>query len=944
MTGKNIYLFCVLLLLPWLAGAQVTLQSPASRTVYQRNSANQAHLQLAGSCPNQANRIEARVLARTAGQGTNTDWTVVDAAPANGAFRGSLTARAGWYTLEVRALAGSTVLGTASVDRVGVGEVFIVCGHSVAHGDANTIEGTGDDRVNTVSFTDDPQRWKYEKTASTADLPSEFVQYGTGKMPSPFGYNNYFWSKFGEALAQRLNMPVLIFNAAFGGSNLEHWARSAQNQYFEHGFIRWDLGMPYVNVKNALSKYVSKTGIRALLIDHGQNDFPQRNEDLLLQYYQTWVNKARQDAGHSALAAVINRQTPFLYTDPQHHIRRVQERMSLSTNCFPGPDYDAGISNEDRYDGIHLAPNGQRKAAQLWANALSDGFFASSVPYVLSAIAVNLPTAGALSLLPPTVDCQTGALTFRTSGGDGSTVEFSAPGLTDWTTNPITTIPAWQRNGTPLVLKARQSGREISLNYTTACGTTPTEPTPPPTNRTYASPEGHLDGADCGKGWGWAADRAQPNTSISVDLYVNGKFAGTTLAGRVRKDIAMYLGDNGLHGFEFIIPKEFQQDGVNTIEARFASSTQKLTTPTRTYTCSVVTTPTTPTTEKPSEEPSQPPTTRTYASPEGHLDGADCGKAWGWAADRAQPNTSITVDLFVNGKFAGTVMANKSRRDIAMYLGDNGLHGFEFTLPIAFQQAGTNTIEARFGSSTVKLNTPSRQYTCAAVTFTPAVPVAPVPVAPVVSASGALSRTYASPEGHLDAADCGKAWGWAADRAQPNRPISVDLFINGQRAGTVLADRLRSDVGAYLGDNGLHGFEFTIPAAFRTPGTKTLEARYSGSSQTLNTPSRQFTCAGSNARIAAAPVPSAEQAADWGLFPNPVDDEVRIRVPGEYEAKSLNVFLLTMSGQRTDLGQHTVSQQTIRFSVRGLNLSPAYYLIGVADQTRLLKTLKVLKR
>lgn len=72
-----------------------------------------------------------------------------------------------------------------------------------------------------------------------------------------------------------------------------------------------------------------------------------------------------------------------------------------------------------------------------------------------------------LSLLAPTYDCQTGAFTFNTSGGDGTPIEYYAvPGITGWTTNPNQFVDAEMRTAAdapPIALRARQNGVETSL-------------------------------------------------------------------------------------------------------------------------------------------------------------------------------------------------------------------------------------------------------------------------------------------------------------------------------------------------------------------------------------------------------------------------------------------------------------------------------------------------
>jgi regulation of enolase protein 1 (concanavalin A-like superfamily) len=352
----------------------LTVSSPASRIVYQRNNSNTALVRIAGTCAG-VSRVEARLVARQGG--IPTAWTTIDDSTP-GAYAGTLTGTGGWYQLEVRGLSGASVVATASVDRVGVGEVFVVVGHSVAHTGVDNIAGASDDRVNTIPLLGGAMQDNYTNTGDPQYLPRAFGQYGSGVSPAPFGGNNYFWARFAEILAQRRIVPVIVYNAAFGGTSLEHWAKSSQGILFEHGFVNSSIRMPYINLYNALKTLVQSTGVRAILADQGANDWPNPDEDQVLGYYQRFVDQARADLGHGALAVVVNRATPFMTVSL---IRRVQERMIATSNCFAGPDYDT-LAPEDRYDGTHLSLAGQSKAAQMWSDALTDGFFASSQPWV----------------------------------------------------------------------------------------------------------------------------------------------------------------------------------------------------------------------------------------------------------------------------------------------------------------------------------------------------------------------------------------------------------------------------------------------------------------------------------------------------------------------------------------------------------------------------------
>ena len=89
------------------------------------------------------------------------------------------------------------------------------------------------------------------------------------------------------------------------------------------------------------------------------------------------------------------------------------------------------------------------------------------------------PAPTALTMLAPTVDCGTGLFTFRTSGGDGTPVEYFAVGLKPWSTTPTAKLESWLSDGVVFTLQARQSGKVVSQDYTTNCKTAATPVTTP---------------------------------------------------------------------------------------------------------------------------------------------------------------------------------------------------------------------------------------------------------------------------------------------------------------------------------------------------------------------------------------------------------------------------------------------------------------------------------
>lgn len=359
------------------ARATLSINSPANRLVFQRDQMGRATIPVAGNCARPGAKIEARLTDLVTGNAG--EWNAIGTVQPDFTYRGNLAALAGWYSLEARESGGEPA-ATARVQRVGIGEVFVVVGHSVAHGGLINLPGAEDDRVNTIALPGgDPDAQRRYKSRGDPSLLPEVVgrHFDSNVQPTPAGNGTYFWAAFAEHVARAQNVPVLLLNAAFGGTSLEHWAKSARGEMFEHPFVNANAGMPYIRLEHALKKYCVVTGLRAILADQGQNDWPQRDEQIIFANYQAWIEQARRDAGFPNLAVVVNRQSP---PDGFGQIRRVQERVIREhPHCFAGADYDT-LAKEDTTDRVHLSESGERKAARLWADALNGEFFKAAKP------------------------------------------------------------------------------------------------------------------------------------------------------------------------------------------------------------------------------------------------------------------------------------------------------------------------------------------------------------------------------------------------------------------------------------------------------------------------------------------------------------------------------------------------------------------------------------
>lgn len=363
--------------------SQIQITFPVSRIVFQRNNQNQASINIAGSYLQQLDKVEARAIPVWAGQGSETGWNTVQDFRNNGIFNGTLQLNGGWYNIEVRGILNGNVVTSSTLERVGVGEVFIVAGQSNAQGDpvySGATIGATDDRVSTINY--------YDPLLNEDNLPFQFSQMGNNTKMSPYNYVPWFWGKLGDKLAQKLNVPVLFYGAALGGLSCEVWRRSAEGQDLRQElplFINAP-GMPYRAMKAALQQYVTRTGVRAILWQQGESDGFSSAEN----YYnnlRTVIEKSRSDSKKSDLAWVVARSS----RNPQL-LPSVIEGQNLTiqrvSNVFAGPSTDEIAGANFRADGIHFHNDGLWAAADYWNNYLDGNFFNNSHPLAARSLPV----------------------------------------------------------------------------------------------------------------------------------------------------------------------------------------------------------------------------------------------------------------------------------------------------------------------------------------------------------------------------------------------------------------------------------------------------------------------------------------------------------------------------------------------------------------------------
>lgn len=437
---KTLLLLCIL---PVTVFSQIKITSPITNAVYQRDITGQREITIAGTFAVPVDKIEARAVPVISGQGIETPWKDLQSNPKGGVFQGSLLIYAGWYTIEVRGTANGQVVGRDVLQRLGVGEVFLIAGQSNAQG-LKKFPGPSaeDDRVQYISnhvndaiddLIDPPAPVFSKITANTTFI-------------SPRGQTAWCWGILGDLLVTKLNMPVLFINTAWEGTSVKDWALSSQGKPTTTPFgYPMPPQMPYANLRISAQNYASQYGLRAILWMQGETDGAKDDgkNGLIASYrdnLQLLMNQLGADTD-KRITWVIARTSRISLDEVTPNktypgiIAAQNAVIDLSFNStWPGPETDPldpdRLGDETiRGDRTHFVG---RRALNLLANAwdqtLNARFFAEVPPVApqpvpaLSAICTTNNDAVTISL-PTTYS------SYKWSNGStASTITVTQPG------------------------------------------------------------------------------------------------------------------------------------------------------------------------------------------------------------------------------------------------------------------------------------------------------------------------------------------------------------------------------------------------------------------------------------------------------------------------------------------------------------------------------------
>ena len=171
------------------------------------------------------------------------------------------------------------------------------------------------------------------------------------------------------------------------------------------------------------------------------------------------------------------------------------------------------------------------------------------------------------------------------------------------------------------------------------------------------------------------------------------------------------------------------------------------------------------------------------------------------------------------------------------------IHRIVGTVPGLAYSAETNTLS---GTPTT-VGVFSLTYTAA----DPSEVVSSVPLQITIREAAPVVKRTGNFEGYLDKYNCeGDIWGWVWDRNLPNTPMPVEVLDGLNVIGTFTANVNRPDLVAAKKGNGLHGYQFLIPASIKDDKPHVISMRIENSDYYLKGSPITLNCPSSTAQIA----------------------------------------------------------------------------------------------
>lgn len=350
---------------------KLVLKSPVDYQVFQRETRESGSIIIEGTLyPQQKGGLLPESLQVRVLTATDSAWEPLPYEARVPSFRATAKApTGGWYKVEVRGMIQRQPVTLATVEHVGVGEIFVVAGQSNSANHGESKFTAKNPLVVSMSSID---RWQ-----PCAD-----------PQPGASGNSGSFIPALGDYLASEFKVPIAFVACGVGATSVREWL--PQGVRFPNpptlvGNVLSVAGSAYESNGNIYQRFtdrlrpLGKNGFRAVLWHQGESDANQADPSRTLRCQQyrmgleTLIRTSRQSIGWQApwFVAQASYHVPGDEFSPE--IRLAQRQIWEAGIALEGPDSDAltGQLRERNGAGVHFSGEGLQQHAARWNEKLS---------------------------------------------------------------------------------------------------------------------------------------------------------------------------------------------------------------------------------------------------------------------------------------------------------------------------------------------------------------------------------------------------------------------------------------------------------------------------------------------------------------------------------------------------------------------------------------------
>jgi hypothetical protein len=333
-----------------VSGSVISISTPKSYQVIQRNGSNQATISITGTYAGSVtpSAIEA--------SWNGAPYATIISNPSGGAFSGSLTNQStGQGTLTVRFVDNTSI--TASRTYVGIGDVFVIAGQSNASGRGTNNQSYSHASLKAGLFRNNDSWGELTDPtdSSSGQVDSISSDTATGSV----------WPLIATLYMADQGVPVAFIPTAKGATNITQWQRNNSNP------------SDTTTLYGSMYRRINVVGnVKGILFWQGESDaLDGTSQSVYKTKLETFANNAFSDFGIKTVVAQIGDFT----TQPGPNVDNVRlgqiDAWNDGGNVLVGPSlYDVNTS-----DYVHFESNSELQiAANRWWAAIKRDYYSGT--------------------------------------------------------------------------------------------------------------------------------------------------------------------------------------------------------------------------------------------------------------------------------------------------------------------------------------------------------------------------------------------------------------------------------------------------------------------------------------------------------------------------------------------------------------------------------------